>query len=471
VELVRSDFDCAGLLAGRATDVDSYGVFDVSLDKERPLPEVCSDPNCASDGDGDGTVDCQDQCPLDATQTTPGVCGCGVPDADLNGDGTIDCVDLCPNDPMKVEPGVCNCGVADADLNGDGTIDCVDLCPNDPMKVEPGVCHCGVADADLNDDGTIDCLDLCPDDPAKIAPGTCGCGVPETVCNNPLLGTYALRALVHVRQRIGTGTPTTSRAISYGLVTISDAGGGAVSVSEQSCWAQTLPNPSETGGTIVYSWSKPAWVQAVPPTVRTATANSDGSWTALGTSDNVGWDLAGQPASCTASATPASGWPSGWGSTCTCNASDQPPYDRDDAPYDCRLTDDDGDGQPGISAYVSTSAPTSPDQDATGLSARAFAAARSLSHWTLSPKADKKHTGTIRDLSKSNLVGCTGIACLGLSTTSPATAPCPEALNPLQLVPVTSAADSCAEIIAQRDTLFSTSTDPSWAAAAACPNP
>ncbi|MET0286083.1 MAG: hypothetical protein ABW352_16500 [Polyangiales bacterium] len=532
VELVRGELDCAGLLAGRATNVDSYGLFDVNLDKERPLPEACPEPGCEADSDGDKVPDCRDGCPADALKSAPGACGCGMPDTNSDGDAAPDCLDTCASDPLKtapgacgcgvpdtntdgdaapdcsdgcavdplktapgacgcgapdtnsdgdaqldcnetcdsdplkLAPGMCGCGVADADLNGDGSIDCSDLCPSDPAKVAPGACGCDIADVDSDGDGALDCVDECDADPAKTVAGTCGCGVAESVCNNPLFGTYALRAVVHVRQRIGSGAPTTSRAISYGLVTITDAGGGAVSVSEQSCWAQTIPSPDETGGTIVYSWSKPAWVQATGAAQRSATANGDGTWTALATASNVGWN----PATTCTSSTPPSGWPASWGATCTCNTTAQPPYDRDDAPYDCRLTDDDADGQPGISAYVSTSAPSAPDQDATGLSARAFAASRSLSHWTLTPQPNRRHTGTIRDLSQSNLVGCTGLACLGLSATSPATAPCPEALNPLQLVPVTTTSDTCAEIIAQRDTLF-TATDPTWAQVAACPNP
>jgi hypothetical protein len=147
-----------------------------------------------------------------------------------------------------------------------------------------------------------------------------------------------------------------------------------------------------------------------------------------------------------------------------------PPFDRDTAPYDCRLVDADNDGFPGASAIVSTTAPSSPDQDGAGLSARAFAVSTGSSRWTITPAADGKHTGTISDNTTNSVVGCTGTACLGLGASAPTVATCPEALNNLQFVPVTAAYDSCAEIVAQRATLFD-GPIASWSAAAACANP
>ena len=46
VELVRGDFTCSSLLAGRATDAQSYGVFDESLDGEAPDVDACPNPDC-----------------------------------------------------------------------------------------------------------------------------------------------------------------------------------------------------------------------------------------------------------------------------------------------------------------------------------------------------------------------------------------------------------------------------------------
>jgi hypothetical protein len=48
---------------------------------------------------------------------------------DQDGDGAVDCHDDCPNDPGKTSPGACGCGVADTDTDEDGTLDCDDNCP------------------------------------------------------------------------------------------------------------------------------------------------------------------------------------------------------------------------------------------------------------------------------------------------------------------------------------------------------
>lgn len=132
------------------------------------------------DSDGDGTPDCDDNCPEDPNKTEPGGCGCGVADTDSDSDGTPDCNDNCPDDPAKIEPGICGCGVTDADSDNDGTPDCNDNCPADPAKTEPGICGCGVTDADTDVDGTPDCNDGCPLDPDKIVAGVCGCGTADT---------------------------------------------------------------------------------------------------------------------------------------------------------------------------------------------------------------------------------------------------------------------------------------------------
>jgi hypothetical protein len=44
VELVRGDFTCASILAGRATDNASYGIFDVALDAAPPTLAACPGP-------------------------------------------------------------------------------------------------------------------------------------------------------------------------------------------------------------------------------------------------------------------------------------------------------------------------------------------------------------------------------------------------------------------------------------------
>jgi FG-GAP repeat/Thrombospondin type 3 repeat len=89
---------------------------------------------CCLDSDGDGTRNCDDDCPNDSSKIAPGVCGCGVADTDTDtdADGLSDCVDNCPT--------VANADQADADSNGVG-----DLCVNAPgSQTNPA---CGQQDA------------------------------------------------------------------------------------------------------------------------------------------------------------------------------------------------------------------------------------------------------------------------------------------------------------------------------------
>jgi hypothetical protein len=95
-------------------------------------------------GAGGGSADCVDGCPADPGKLTAGVCGCGVADVDTDGDGRMDCLDDCINT---------------ADTDGDGVFDCDDLCPHDPLKTAPGACGCGIGDADVDQDGVADCND------------------------------------------------------------------------------------------------------------------------------------------------------------------------------------------------------------------------------------------------------------------------------------------------------------------------
>lgn len=572
VELVRGDFDCAKLFAARRTNVDSYGVFDLTLDAKAPDIASCPDPDCAVDSDRDGTADCTDTCPSDPLKLAPGECGCGVADADENRDGVLDCRDSCPNDPGKTTPGRCGCGVADTDSDGDGEPDCTDecdadakktkrgacdcgvadtdrdsdgapdcldacdddpkktaegacgcgvadgnadndslpdckdRCPNDPNKTEPGICNCGVRDADLNGDGSIDCSDACPNDPVKVAPGACGCGVPDSnadndsepdcrdecpndpaltkkgecgcvpCATNPLVGTYAVRTSIYGKQRNGTDNTaaTASKVVGYSLVTISAQGNnGGATLSERSCWAETLPDPAG-GGIKPYSWVKPAWAQTLAPAVRPLVRGTGDTWVGTSAAERTGWASGQQPSSCSASSPSPASWPDDWGSTCTCNApaSALPPYDRDGVPYDCRLTDPDGDGYPGVSVFVDISAPSDPASEPRAFTGgRAMAVSEGSTTWTITPASDGRHRATIADNTTTMVVGCVGTACSGLGATTPRSKVCPEALNKAQFVPVTAAYDTCAEILAQRTSLFVANQDGPWPDGNACSPP
>jgi hypothetical protein len=264
----------------------------------------------------------------------------------------------------------------------------------------------------------------------------------------------------------------TSKSLSYSLVTISENTDRTLRLSDRGCWTQSLPNPNESG-TKAYSWSKPAWVQAIPPTVRTLTANANGTYTRPPVPTRFGWDPARQPASCSASSTPLSPWPGSWGATCRCNtpAGSLPPYDRDATGFDCRALDADGDGQPGLSAIAATSAPSAPDANPPLLGGTAYAAVNALDTWIITPASTGRHTATIDDQATAQVIGCSGLACAGLSSSPPGSRACPQALNRAQFVPVTTSSDSCSEIIAARDTLFAQSQDPAWPDNTACPPP
>lgn len=143
-------------LGGAASDEMVAVVHDWIL--QGGLPCGCS----SDDSDGDGVIDCLDDCPDNPALSEAGPCGCDSSELDSDGDGTIDCLDLCPDDPEKTEPGNCGCGVTnDTDTDGDGTGDCDDLCPNDPNKTFAGGCGCGHADTDSDGDGIADCGDGC----------------------------------------------------------------------------------------------------------------------------------------------------------------------------------------------------------------------------------------------------------------------------------------------------------------------
>lgn len=61
-------------------------------------PGACGCDRLDIDSDLDETHNCQDECPLDPAKTVAGLCGCGVieDNMDSDGDGVLDCNDNCP---------------------------------------------------------------------------------------------------------------------------------------------------------------------------------------------------------------------------------------------------------------------------------------------------------------------------------------------------------------------------------------
>lgn len=130
-------------------------------------------PEPYHDFDGDGVCSDTDVCPdnplksdpLDIDPTNPAIipgsvsslnpagihgrCSCFIDETDpfhlvdTDGDGRIDCADECVYDAFKTEYGQCGCGVSETDSDGDGFADCRDQCPLDNTKIVPLECGCG----------------------------------------------------------------------------------------------------------------------------------------------------------------------------------------------------------------------------------------------------------------------------------------------------------------------------------------
>jgi hypothetical protein len=135
------------------------------------------------------------------------------------------------------------------------------------------------------------------------------------------------------------------------------------------------------------------------------------------------------------------------------------------------LLDADLDGAPGLSALAKIL--TAPTPATTSGLATAYAAIDSFESWLITPVANGKHTATINVQGNAMVVGCTGGACGQLGNTSPTNTNCPQALNKVQFVPVTTSYDTCAEIIsdANRNSIFVTDQDGPFPSDSACPPP
>jgi hypothetical protein len=287
-----------------------------------------------------------------------------------------------------------------------------------------------------------------------------------------LQGTYAMRTSVYNKSLVG-GAVSTQKSLGYNLVTFAPTGDGTASMTLQTCWAQSVPSPDANPA--AYTWSRASILQAVPPSTATLTLNANGSWVrpAPPAPVSIGWDAARQPAACTGAATPVAPWPAAWGTTCTCNDTAFPPFDRGGAPYDCRVTDADNDGLPGHTAYAATSAPANPDGVAPFIGAAVYGVSDLQDRLAIQPgEPGEVLWGNIEELySSAGVVGCSGLACSALGNEAPVGAACPPALNRAQFVPVMASFDTCQEIVTGRNTIFDTAQDGPWPDDRACPPP
>jgi hypothetical protein len=170
------------------------------------------------DCDGVGDNGCEEA-------DVPTACGCDQ-SVDSDGDGTLDCIDQCDDDPQKAMAGVCGCGLSEADLDGDGEADCLDLCDDDPLKSEPGQCGCGVADTDGDGDETADCLDGCPRDPT--AQGDCFPFAHSNFDSDPI---------------DWSGEPVTTIDCGNTTIDTTDPDGSGPQVATITGWCGVLPTP------------------------------------------------------------------------------------------------------------------------------------------------------------------------------------------------------------------------------------
>ncbi len=124
------------------------------------------------DGDGDGVMDADDQCP----GTPPGVAvdstGCPL---DTDGDGVYDSFDRCPGTPQGAPVDASGCPL---DTDGDGVYDYQDQCPATAAGVPVDKKGCP---KDSDSDGVYDHLDKCPDTPAGLLVDKKGCPISMTL--------------------------------------------------------------------------------------------------------------------------------------------------------------------------------------------------------------------------------------------------------------------------------------------------
>ncbi len=140
------DFTLRGAGIEQIEDCNSNGVDDVDELADNDCNDNGIPDECDSDSDGDGVPDDCDLCD-------------GEDDLrDTDADGTTDCLDECPTDASKVEPGDCgcnneesaDCGIevcADGDDDFDGVCNSEDVCPGQDDLL------------DLDGGGTPDCID------------------------------------------------------------------------------------------------------------------------------------------------------------------------------------------------------------------------------------------------------------------------------------------------------------------------
>lgn len=164
------------VIAGLSFAPDRDGDGDGLLDAEDDCPkdpedfdsfedaDGCPEP----DNDGDGVLDVDDACPLDAEDMDGFEDADGCPDFDNDGDGILDSEDGCPLEAEDVDGFQDEDGCPDPDNDGDRIEDFADTCPNAPEDVDGFRDTDGCPDPDNDEDGFLDADDLCPLDAENV---------------------------------------------------------------------------------------------------------------------------------------------------------------------------------------------------------------------------------------------------------------------------------------------------------------
>lgn len=137
---------------------------------------------CDPDIDGDGRLNGDDECPLEAGIIN----GCPAEEQDSDNDGVPDSVDNCPINANQAQNDYDNDGIGnscDQDNDNDGVPDEDDNCPTvvNPNQADLDADEVGDMCDDSDADGVRDANDACPFD------GDRGNGIDATGCPNPVL--------------------------------------------------------------------------------------------------------------------------------------------------------------------------------------------------------------------------------------------------------------------------------------------
>ena len=158
-----------GVLNGVGSpDLRGFVLIDVSPRARKAEPLVTRPPpppRDTRDDDGDGVVNADDACPMDAEDVDDFQDDDGCPDLDNDGDGIADIDDACPDEPGDADHGGCPVAKAGGDRDGDGIPDAYDKCPDQPEDRDGYQDEDGCPDPDNDGDGIADVRDLCPNEP------------------------------------------------------------------------------------------------------------------------------------------------------------------------------------------------------------------------------------------------------------------------------------------------------------------